>query len=299
MFADARSHLRNIRDLLRFAVTRFQEAGLAFGHGSGNALDEAAYLIAHCLRLPQERLDAFMDATLLPDEIEAVLEMLRQRAERRVPAAYLTREAWLGEYRFYVDERAIVPRSHIAELLDGQLAPWVADPAAVTDALDLCTGSGCLAILLAHAFPNARIDATELSADAVGVAEINVRAYELESRVRLYQGDLFAPLPGRRYQVIVSNPPYVDAQAMASLPAEYRSEPVLALAGGRDGLDVIRRILAEAPHRLAPEGLLVVEVGRDRPALEAAFPRLPFTWLATAAGEDFVFCLRAEELAAV
>jgi ribosomal protein L3 glutamine methyltransferase len=296
MFADAPERLRTVRDLLRFGVSRFNEAGLAFGHGSDNALDEAAYLILNTLRLPLDRLDVFLDATLTTDEVTRVLDVLRQRIERRVPAAYLTNEAWLGDLRFYVDERVIVPRSHIAELLREGLSPWISDPVSVTSALDLCTGSGCLAIMLAHAFPNARVDAVDLSAEALQVAQRNIDDYGLGAQVRLVPGDLFQGLAGQRYPLIISNPPYVDAEAMAALPAEYLAEPRVALAAGDDGLDLVRRILAQATQHLTPDGLLVVEVGRDRPALEAAYPSLPFTWIATAAGEDFVFCLTAREL---
>lgn len=299
MFPDARDSLRTVRDLLRFGVSRFNEARLFFGHGSDNALDEVAYLILHSLHLPLDKLDAFLDAKLTPGEVAAVLELFEQRIERRVPAAYLTKEAWLGDYRFYVDERVIVPRSHIAQLLAEELSPWVADADAVTQALDLCTGSACLAILLAQAFPAAQIDATELSPDALAVAEINVREYGLDARVKLHLGDLFQGLGKTRYQVIVSNPPYVDAAAMAALPAEYRAEPQMALAAGNDGLDVVRRILAQAARHLTPDGILIVEVGRDRAALEAAFPSLPFTWISTAAGDDLVFCLGADQLAGV
>lgn len=299
MFPEARHSLRTIRDLLRFGVSHFNEAQLSFGHGSDNALDEAAYLILHTLRLPLDKLDVFLDATLTASEVAAVLELFSRRIERRMPAAYLTQEAWLGDYRFYVDERVIVPRSHIAELLAEDLSPWVADAGAVTQALDLCTGSGCLAILLAHAFPTARIDATELSPDALAVAEINVRDYGLNARIKLHPGDLFQGLGKTRYQVIVSNPPYVDAAAMAALPAEYHAEPQMALAAGTDGLDIVRRILAQAAQHLTSDGILIVEVGRDRAALEAAFPSLPFTWISTAAGNDLVFCLSVDQLAGV
>jgi ribosomal protein L3 glutamine methyltransferase len=297
MFAEARERLRTVRDLLRFGVSRFNAEKLAFGHGNDNALDEAAYLILHTLHLPMDRLEGFLDAALTAGEVEQVLDVLRQRIERRVPAAYLTNEAWLGDHRFYVDERVIVPRSHIAELLRERLSPWVANPDAVTRALDLCTGSGCLAIMLAHAFPGAQVDAVDLSADALDVAQRNVRDYGLEGQVTPHLSDLFQAVENQRYQVIVSNPPYVDAEAMAALPAEYLAEPRMALAAGDDGLDLVRRILAQAPRHLTPDGVLIVEVGRDRPALEAAYPSLPFTWIATAAGEDFVFCLTAEELA--
>jgi len=289
-------HLKTVRDWLRFAVTRFNEAGLSFGHGTTNARDEAAYLILHTLKLPLDRLDPFLDKTLSAKEIAAVKQMLRGRIEQRVPAAYLTNEAWLGDFRFYVDERVIVPRSYIAELLRDGLSPWVKDLESVGAALDLCTGSGCLAILLAQTFPNARVDATELSPDALEVASRNVLDYGLEKRIRLVRGDLFAGLTGP-YQLIVSNPPYVNADSMAALPPEYRAEPQMALAGGQDGLDIVRRILSGAGAALDRDGLLVVEIGHNREALERAFPRLPFTWLETSGGDGFVFLLTGAQLA--
>jgi len=287
---------RTLRDWLRFAVIRFGEAGLSFGHGTTNARDEAAYLILHTLRLPLDRLDPFLDKTLTTEETEAVSRMLRLRVEQRVPAAYLTNEAWLGDFRFYVDERVIVPRSYIAELLRDKLSPWVKDPDSVGAALDLCTGSGCLAILLAQAFPNARVDATELSSDALEVARKNVADYGLEDRIRLVMGDLFAGLTGR-YELIVSNPPYVNADSMAGLPPEYRAEPPMALAGGQDGLDIVRRIVSGASALLDQDGLMVVEIGHNREALEQAFPRVPFTWLETSGGDGFVFLLTGAQLA--
>jgi ribosomal protein L3 glutamine methyltransferase len=287
---------RTVRDWLRFAVSRFSEAGLSFGHGTTNAYDEAAYLILHTLKLPLDRLDPFLDTALTAEEIEAVSRVLRLRVEQRVPAAYLTNEAWLGDLRFYVDERVIVPRSYIAELLRDDLSPWVKDPDSVGAALDLCTGSGCLAILLAQAFPNARVDATELSLDALEVAGKNVADYGLEDRIRLVRGDLFAGLTGP-YELIVSNPPYVNADAMAALPPEYRAEPQMALAGGRDGLDIVCRIVSDAGAHLDQDGLLVVEIGHNREALERAFPRLPFTWLETSGGDGFVFLLTGAQLA--
>ncbi len=287
---------RTLRDLLRLAVRRFNAAGLSFGHGTTNARDEAAYLILHTLKLPLDRLDPFLDKALAAEEIEAVSRVLRLRVEQRVPAAYLTSEAWLGDFRFHVDERVIVPRSYIAELLRDGLSPWVKDPDSVGAALDLCTGSGCLAILLAHAFPKARVDATELSPDALEVAKKNVGIYRLEDRVRLVGGDLFAGLIGP-YQLIVSNPPYVNAASMAELPPEYRAEPKMALAGGQDGLDIVRPILSGARARLDPDGLLVVEIGHNRETLERAFPRLPFTWLETSGGDGFVFLLTGAQLA--
>jgi ribosomal protein L3 glutamine methyltransferase len=295
-FADAAGHLRSVRDLLRFAVSRFEEAQLSFGHGSDNAHDEAAYLILHTLHLPLHRLEPFLDAALLPGEIGAVLDVLERRVTQRLPAAYLTREAWLGDYRFRVDQRVVVPRSHIAELIEEGLSAWLPDPDAVSDALDLCTGSGCLAILLALAFPAARVDAVDLSADALEVARSNVQDYGLEDRVTLVQSDLFAGLAGRRYQLIVSNPPYVDAEAMRDLPPEYRHEPAPGLAAGADGMDAVRRILDQAHRHLLPDGILVVEVGSGRAAFEAAFPRLEPTWLSTRAGDDLVFLLERDQL---
>lgn len=294
--APRRAQPKTVRDWLRFAVTRFNESGLSFGHGTTNARDEAAYLILHTLKFPLDRLDPFLDKTLSAEETEVVSRMLSRRIEQRVPAAYLTKEAWLGPFRFYVDERVIVPRSYIAELLRDELSPWVKDPQAVGAALDLCTGSGCLAILLAQAFPNARVDATELSPDALEVASKNVADYSLEKRIRLVRGDLFAGLTGP-YHLIVSNPPYVNADSMAALPAEYRAEPRMALAGGKDGLDIVRRILSEAGAGLDQEGLLVVEIGHNREALERSFPRLPFTWLETSGGDGFVFLLTGAQLA--
>lgn len=297
LYAEAARDLRSVRDLLRFGVSRFEQAGLSFGHGSDNAYDEASYLILHTLHLPLERLDPFLDAVLLPDEVRAVLAVLEQRVLERLPAAYMTHEAWLGDCSFFVDERAIVPRSHIAELIDEGFSAWLPDAGALSDVLDLCTGSGCLAVLLAAAFPNARVDAVDLSADALDVARINVEDYALEQRVTLLRSDLFAGLKGRRYSLIVSNPPYVDADAMNDLPAEYQREPAQALAGGEDGMDIVRRILAHAHQHLLPGGILVVEVGSGRAAVEAAFPQLEPTWLATQAGDDLVFLLGRDQLA--
>lgn len=285
-----------LRALLREAVAQFKRAGLAFGHGSQNARDEAVYLILHTLKLPLGELDPVLDRRLSPSELEAVRAVLRRRVRERRPAAYLTREAWLGEFRFYVDERAIVPRSFIAELLRDGLAPWVADARRVRSVLDLCTGSGCLAVLAAHAFPKAHIDAADLSAEALQVARRNVKDYALGKRVRLIRSDLFERLAGRSYDLILSNPPYVKAAAMRALPREYRREPRLALAGGRDGLVLVRRMLAQARAHLNPKGLLIVEIGHNRAALEKAYPHLPFTWLDTSAGEDYVFMLQREDL---
>ena len=287
-----------IRDLLRYAVTRFNAAKLFFGHGSNNAFDEAAYLILHTLQLPLDKLEPFYDARLLPDETEAVLKVIERRAAERVPAAYLTNEAWLGDYRFYVDERVIVPRSFIAELIPDQFSPWVEAPESVENILELCTGSGCLPILLADAFPNAQIDAVDISPDALAVAQRNVDEYGLQDRIALIESDLYAKVPKKKkYDLIITNPPYVNSTSMGKLPQEYLHEPQLALAGGTDGMDLVRKILAGARERLTPHGILVVEIGNEREFAEAAFADLELTWLSTSAGDDMVFLVTADQLA--
>ncbi len=298
MFESANQHLQTVRDVLRFAVSRFNEAELSFGHGLANAYDEAAYLILHTLHLPLDHLDPFLDAKLLPDELRDIFAMLEKRIRQRVPAAYLTREAWLGAHRFYVDERVIVPRSFIAELLPNGLSPWFPDRLDVRSALDLCTGSGCLAILVADNYPNADVDAVDLSGDALEVALRNVNDYGFEEEIRLVKSDMFSALKGCRYDLIVSNPPYVNVTSIAALPQEYRHEPQLALASGADGLDHVREILRAAPNHLEPNGILVVEIGHNRAALETAYPDLPFIWLDTASGAEFVFLLTQHDLAA-
>jgi ribosomal protein L3 glutamine methyltransferase len=285
-----------VRDLLRFAVSRFNQAELSFGHGSANAYDEAAYLILHTLHLPLDLLEPFLDARLTAAEIDAVLNVIERRAAERVPAAYITQEAWMHGFRFHVDERVIVPRSFIGELLQDGLQPYVEDPEQVSAVLELCTGSGCLAILAAHAFPNADIDAVDLSAPALEVATRNVMDYKLDDRIALFEGDLYAPLAERRYNVIISNPPYVNAAAMQDLPAEYKHEPNMALAGGADGMDIVRRIIADARNWLTEDGVLVVEIGNERENVEAAFGGLDLVWLSTSAGDDNVFLIQAADL---
>ena len=296
MYVEAKTQLYTLRDLLRFAVSRFNEAGLFFGHGSVSAYDEAAYLILHTLHLPLDRLEPFLDARLTAAELEQVLGIIERRATEKIPAAYLTNEAWLGDFSFFVDERVIVPRSFIAELLREQLAPWIETPGQIKSALDLCTGSGCLAILLAYAFPNATIDAVDISAGALEVAQKNVADYNLEHGVNLIQSDLFAGLGKRTYDLIISNPPYVSAEAMAALPEEYRHEPEKALASGIDGLEATRTILNGAAGHLTEQGLLVVEIGHNRDKLEQVYPETPFTWLETSAGDEFVFLLKRNQL---
>ena len=295
-FSEAAQNLHTVRDYLRFAVSRFNQAKLFFGHGSSDAYDEAAYLILHTLHLPLDRLEPFLDARLTDSERAEVLNIVHRRVEHRIPAAYLTHQAFLDEFSFYVDERVIVPRSFIAELLLEQLSPWIAEPDAIGNVLDLCTGSGCLAILAAHAFPYSRVDAVDLSADALAVAERNVADYQLQDRVSLIESDLFVKLDSKRYDLIISNPPYVDAESVAALPQEYLHEPKIALGSGSDGLDATRIILKQAAQHLTESGILIVEIGHNHDVLEAAYPDLPFTWLDVSAGDEFVFMLHRNDL---
>lgn len=285
-----------VRDLLRYATSRFNQAEIFFGHGTTNAYDEAAYLILHTLHLPLDTLEPFLDARLMDDEITAIMNLIERRATERLPAAYLTNEAWMHGFRFYVDERVIVPRSLIGELLQDRLTPWVDDPDQVTAVLELCTGSGCLAILSAAAFENADIDAVDISHPALEVAQRNVSDYQLDDRIALFEGDLYEPLPERQYDVILTNPPYVNQASMDALPPEYGHEPTIALAGGPDGMTIVQRIIANAKRFLAPEGVLVVEIGNERDHVEAAFGGLELNWLTTSAGDDSVFLLRAADL---
>jgi ribosomal protein L3 glutamine methyltransferase len=294
---DAQANLRTLRDVLRYAVTRFNEAGLSFGHGQGDAFEEAAFIVMRTLKLPTDRLEFFADAYLTHAEIHELLQVIDRRVKKRLPAAYLLNEAWLRGYKFYIDERVIVPRSFIGELLDEALAPWVKDREAVLDVLDLCTGSGCLAIMAADAFPKAKIDAADISTDALQVARRNVEDYQLQGRVSLIKSDLFGALGNKRYDLILCNPPYVTDSAMAQLPAEYAHEPKLALAGGADGLNLVKTVVRQARSHLKRGGLLIVEVGDGRAATEKTFGDLPLTWLTTSAGDDMVFLARQEELA--
>jgi ribosomal protein L3 glutamine methyltransferase len=286
-----------VRDLIADAHARFTRARLAYGHGTTNAWDEAVYLVLHALRLPPGRLTPFLARKITATERKRALHLADERIRRRLPAAYLTREAWLGDLRFYIDERVIVPRSFIAGLLRERLAPWIARPARIRRALDLCTGSGCLAIMLAKTFSGAQIDAADISRAALAVARRNVTAYRLQRRVRLLRSDMFSALRGERYGLIIANPPYVSSSAMRELPREYRHEPRLALAGGGDGFDALRVILREAAAHLTEDGLLVIEIGHNRRQLEAAFPHLPFTWPQSGAGDDCVFMLWRRDLA--
>ena len=298
MIHGATDELITLRDWLRWAVSRFNEAGLHFGHGTDNAWDEAVWILLATLHLPRDTLEPFLDARLTSSERHVVLERLQRRVVHRLPAAYLLNEAWLGDFRFHVDPRVIVPRSYFAELLEDGFAPWIEDPATVESALDLCTGSGCLAIVMAHAFPNANIDAIDISPEALEVARRNIADYGLDDRVKAIESDLFTTVKKKRYDLIICNPPYVTAAAMDALPAEYRHEPALALAAGTDGLDVVRRILAQAHKYLKPGGVLAIEVGHNQELVTEAFPDLPAVWLDTANAEGKVFVLTREDLPA-
>ncbi|AZP13988.1 50S ribosomal protein L3 N(5)-glutamine methyltransferase [Undibacterium parvum] len=297
--AHAAASFSTLRDLLRYAVTRFNTAELFFGHGSANALDEAAYLLLHSLKLPLDKIDPFLDARLLPEEILAALAVIERRAVDRVPASYLTNEAWLGTYNFYVDERVIVPRSFIAELIPEHFSPWVQDADAITDILELCTGSGCLPIMLADAFSNAHVDTVDISGDALDVARRNVATYQLEDRITLIESDLYTKVPAKKYDLIITNPPYVNSGSMSKLPQEYLHEPQIALAGGTDGMDLVRKIVAGAAQHLKPNGILMVEIGNEREFAEQAFAGLDLTWLSTSAGDDMVFLLYADQLLSI
>jgi len=286
---------RTVRDFILRAERRFDKANLYFGHGTDNARDEAAWLIMATLHIPYDDLDAQADRQLSAAEQQALHELVEARVTTRQPLAYLLHEAWFAGLKFYVDERVIVPRSLIGDFIHERFQPWI-DPARVHRILDLCTGSGCIAIAAALAFPQAQVDGADISAGALAVARINVEHHGLAARVLLVQSDLFASLTGRRYDLILTNPPYVDAADMAALPDEYRHEPALALASGEHGLDAILHILAHAPAHLNPGGTLVAEVGNSHAALADRFPEVPFVWLASASGDESVFLLSAAEL---
>ncbi|MEO4046546.1 50S ribosomal protein L3 N(5)-glutamine methyltransferase [Pseudomonas sp. CAU 1711] len=287
------SRLRTVRDHIRWAVSRFHEAGLFFGHGTDNAWDDARQLVLGALHLPFEIADAYLDCRLEEDEQRQLLELIRRRVEERVPTAYLIGEAWFCGLPFLVDERVLVPRSPIAELIAQRFAPWL--PAAPARILDLCTGSGCIGIACAYAFPEAEVVLGDLSFEALEVANQNIERHELEERVYTVQGDGFAGLPGQRFDLIVSNPPYVDAEDFADMPAEYHHEPELGLACGDDGLDLVRRMLAEAADHLSEKGLLIVEVGNSQVHVEALYPEVDFTWLEFEQGGHGVFLLAAAQ----
>lgn len=298
-----RGELLTLLDFVRFAVSRFSEAGLVFAHGTTDPLAEAAFLVCETLHLHPDQFEAFATARVTTAEAKQILDVIARRVTTRKPAAYLVNKIYMRGLPFHVDERVIVPRSFIGELLDshfsgedGEGGALIDDPAAIESVLDLCTGSGCLAILASRNFPNAAIDAVDISRDALEVAARNVADYGLEDRVTLHRGDLFQPLAGRCYDLIISNPPYVDAEGMADLPRECRAEPKIAFDGGADGLTIIRRILDQAGRHLTPQGGLLCEIGRGRALVEAAFPQLPLLWLDTEESDGEVFWIAAADL---
>ena len=298
----AAGELRTLLDFVRYAVSRFTEAKLVFAHGTTDPVAEAAFLVCETLHLHPDQFEHFATARVTAAEGKQILDLIARRVTTRKPAAYLVNKIYMRGLPFYVDERAIVPRSFIGELLDthftgdDEATSLIGDPASVESVLDLCTGSGCLAILASRHFPHAAIDAVDISKDALAVAAHNVGDYGLEDRVMLHRGDLFAPLGRKRYDLIISNPPYVDAQGMADLPRECRAEPKLAFDGGPDGIAIVRRILDEAQAHLTPQGGLLCEIGRCRPQLEAAYPQLPLLWLDTEDSEGEVFWIAAADL---
>ncbi len=287
--------LQTIRDFIRYAVSRFNDAKIAYGHGTDNAFDEAVFMVLEALHLPIDQVDPYWDARLTRDEKAWMYELIDLRVRTRKPASYLLNKAYIQGLPFYVDERAIVPRSFIAEILNGDNTP-VEDPESIGSVLDLCTGSGCLAILAAHLYPNAIIDAVDLSPDALEVARKNVDDYKLGNRITLHQGDLFAPLAGKKYDLIITNPPYVDQSGMDALPPEFLAEPAMALGSGPDGLDCTRRIVEQAKGHLTPLGHMICELGRCGPDLEEAYPRTPFLWLSTENSDGEVFWIAAKNL---
>jgi ribosomal protein L3 glutamine methyltransferase len=297
----AASQFTTIRDFLRWGLSEFRAAKIVHGHGTTSATDEAAFLILETLHLPVDDINPWLDATLLDIERQALAEIISRRIETRMPAAYLVRRAYIHGVPFYVDERVIVPRSYIGELIctgifGGDEAPLIEDVSQVTSVLDLCTGSGCLAILAAGIFPEAEIDAADLSADALDVARINVEDHDVANRVNLLEGDLFDAVEGRSYDLIISNPPYVAGQEVHAFPPEYGHEPVMAHIGGEDGLDLVRRILEEAADHLNPGGGLLCEIGTGRELLVAEYPHLDFLWLDTEESQGEVFWITREQL---
>ncbi|MEO1956925.1 MAG: 50S ribosomal protein L3 N(5)-glutamine methyltransferase [Methylophilaceae bacterium] len=292
--------LLTIRDWIRYAVSQFEASDIFYGHGADNSYDEAIWLVMSGLHLPIDTLENFLNANITSVERTHLANLIEQRVTNHTPTAYLVKEAWLHDYKFYVDERVLVPRSFIAELLlDDSLSPWIEFHEMVENAADLCTGSGCLGILLAHAFPNAAVDVIDISSDAIDVSNINIANYGLEEQVTAIQSDMFTALAGKTYDVLISNPPYVDALSMAALPAEYRNEPQLALGSGTNGLDHTHTILREAANYLTDEGVLIVEIGHNRDVLLEAYPLVPFVWLDISAGDQFVFLLTKAQLLAI
>ena len=290
------NELSSIRDWLRYAVSQFEDSDVFFGHGTSNAYDEAIWLIFGFLHLPHDTIDNFLDAYLTGKEKKDLLFLIEKRIKDKIPTAYLLNEAWLRDYKFYVDERVIVPRSLIAESLSENLYPWIDDPEKIFSALDLCTGSGCLGIMMAHSFQNAMIDLVDLSEKALQVAEININHYGLNDRTELIQSDLFNALKGKKYDLIISNPPYVNQTSVDSFPMEFLKEPSMALGSGEDGLDHTVRIIKEAKSYLNDDGILIVEIGHNKEVLLDKFPKLQFQWLDVSLGNDFVFMLQKSQL---
>ncbi len=293
--SEALTTLSTIRDYIRWAASRFTEAKLCFGHGTATALDEAAALVLYTVHQPYNLADTYLQSVLTLTERQAVIDMIGRRINERIPAAYLTHEVIFAGLSFYVDQRVLVPRSPIAELIEQRFSPWV-DEEQVVRILDLCTGSACIAIACAYAFPDAYVDAVDLSADALAVAKLNIDKHQLEDAVSLYQSDLFKELPETRYDIIVSNPPYVCLEEWKQLPAEFRAEPDMGFKGGPSGLDFVLRILADADRYLAEQGILIVEVGSSAETLQSMFPDVPFYWLDFEHGGDGVFLLTAEQV---
>ncbi len=290
------NELSSIRDWLRYAVSQFEDSDVFFGHGTSNAYDEAVWLIFGFLHLPHDTIENFLDAHLTSKEKKDLSFLIEKRINDKIPTAYLLNEAWLRDYKFYVDERVIVPRSLIAESLSENLYPWINDPEKIYSALDLCTGSGCLGIMMAHSFQNAMIDLVDLSEKALQVAEINVNHYGLHDRIELIQSDLFNGLEGKKYDLIISNPPYVNQTSVDSFPMEFLKEPSMALGSGEDGLDHTIRIIHEAKQYLNDDGMLIVEIGHNKEILLKKFPKLQFQWLDVSLGNDFVFMLEKSQL---
>ena len=293
------SELITIRDWLRFSVSQFENSDIFFGHGTDNAYDEAVWLIMSALHVPMDTLNNFLDARLTTPERAKLASLIETRVNQHTPTAYLVKEAWLQGLKFYVDERVLIPRSFIAELLAQDLSEWIEFPEMVESAADICTGSGCLGILLASSFPNATIDVIDISQDAIDVANINIANYGLGEQVTAIQSDMFNAIKGKQYDLIISNPPYVDAPSMAALPAEYQNEPQLALGSGQVGLDHTHTLLREAAQHLNDDGILIVEIGHNREALEAAYPQVVFNWLEVSSGNEFVFLLTKSQLLAI
>lgn len=298
VFESLHHELRTVIDWLRFAATQFQQSALYYGHGTDNAWDDAAALVVDSLKLPHDQVNIYLSAALTMTERAQLFEAIEKRVLKRIPVPYLTHRAWFMGLPFYVDERVLIPRSPMAELISQQLEPWVI-PEQVTNILELCTGSACIAVALAKSFPWAKVQATDIDTDALAVAKKNVADYELDTQISLHQGDLFASIPKEKpFQVIISNPPYVPETDISILPQEYHHEPKRALVAGVDGLDCVRRILREASDYLTDDGILMVEVGVAEEALAEAYPNVPFTWLSFEHGGEGVFLLTAAELKA-